>query len=139
MMQYPANTQPTRVRIEQVKDSTAAAAAATAENSTRFPPLDPKIPRNFKVIDTYMETPPAGISPAATEQREVPGFLAEFQGLGAVSDDIRDLLPPECRNAFDRALANENQWKAKWGTESECAHRRPPIIDAAIVPYSKNV
>ena len=133
-MQYPVNTQPTRVRIEQVKDS-----AKAAGDSARFPPLDPKIPRNFKVIDTYMETPPAGISPAATEQREVPGFLAEFQGLGAVSDDIRDLLPPECRNAFDQALANENQWKAKWGTESECAHRRPPIIDAAIVPYSKNV
>ena len=134
MLQYPANTQPTHVRIEQVKDSTEATG-----DSGRFPPLDPKIPRNFKVIDTYMETPPAGVSPAVTEQREIPAFLAEFQGLGAVPEDIKDLLPPECRAAFDKALGREDEWKARWGTESQCAHRRPPIIDAAIVPYSKNV
>ncbi|EMR68598.1 putative chromatin structure-remodeling complex protein rsc7 protein [Eutypa lata UCREL1] len=130
-MQYPATMQPTHVKVEQVKDS-------TVSDSPRFPSMDPKIPRNFKVVDTYMQSPPAGIAPAAMEQREVPSFLAEFQGLGAVSDDIKDLLPPECREAFDKALDNENEWKAQWGTESEDAHRRQPIIDAAIVPYSKN-
>ncbi|RYO75726.1 hypothetical protein DL764_010340 [Monosporascus ibericus] len=132
MMQYPATMQPTHVRVEQVKDSTA------STGGPLFPPLDPKIPRNFKVVDTYMESPPAGVAPSAMEQREVPSFLAEFQGLGAVSDEIKDLLPPECRAAFDGALEKENEWKAKWGTESESAHRREPIIDAAIVPYSKN-
>ncbi|RYP20484.1 hypothetical protein DL767_009438 [Monosporascus sp. MG133] len=132
MMQYPATMQPTHVRVEQVKDST------VSTGGPLFPPLDPKIPRNFKVVDTYMESPPAGVAPSAMEQREVPSFLAEFQGLGAVSDEIKDLLPPECRAAFDSALGKENEWKAKWGTESESAHRREPIIDAAIVPYSKN-
>ncbi|KAI1415570.1 chromatin remodelling complex Rsc7/Swp82 subunit-domain-containing protein [Hypoxylon sp. FL1857] len=131
MMLYPATMQPTHARFEQVADSTA------PTGSARFPPLDPKIPRNFKVIDAYMETPPSGLSPAVYEQREIPGFLAEFQGLGAVPKDILDELPPECRKAFDDALDKENSWKAKWGPESTMAHRRPPIIDAAIVPYSR--
>ncbi|CAJ2512609.1 Uu.00g007280.m01.CDS01 [Anthostomella pinea] len=130
-MQYPSIMQPTHARIEQVADST------TSNDSARFPPLDPKIPRNFTIIDTYMETPPTGISSAVYEQREVPAFLADFQGLGAVSSDILDDLPPECREAFSKAVEKEHAWKSKWGTEKEAAHRRPPIIDAAIVPYSK--
>ncbi|KAI5862620.1 chromatin remodelling complex Rsc7/Swp82 subunit-domain-containing protein [Durotheca rogersii] len=131
LMQFPAIMQPTHVRFEQVRDSTA------ETGSARFPPLDPTIPRNFKVLDTHMETPPAGLAAAAYEQREVPVFLAEFQGLAAVPDDIRDELPPECRDAFDRALDQEAAWKARWGPEKTAAHRRPPIIDAAIVPYNK--
>ncbi|KAI2621813.1 chromatin remodelling complex Rsc7/Swp82 subunit-domain-containing protein [Hypoxylon sp. NC1633] len=131
MMQYPAIMQPTHTRFEQITDSSA------PSDSARFPPLDPKIPRNFKVIDTHMETPPTGLSSAAYEQREAPDFLAEFQGLGAVSQDILDELPPECREAFNEALEKENAWKASRGTESTMAHRRAPTIDAAIVPYSR--
>ncbi|KAI1097286.1 chromatin remodelling complex Rsc7/Swp82 subunit-domain-containing protein [Jackrogersella minutella] len=131
VMQFPASMQPTHARVEQVADSSA------PTGSARFPPLDPKIPRNFKVVDTSMETPPAGLSRAVYEQREVPSFLADFQGLGAVSKEILDELPPECREAFDKALEEENEWKAKWGPESAKAHRRQPIIDAAIVPYNK--
>jgi len=84
-----------------------------------------------------MEMPPAGFAPAARETHDVPAFLADFQGLGAVSDDIKDLLPPECRAAFDTAAAKERSWKAAWGLEAQFAHRRAPIIDAAIVPYSR--
>ncbi|KAI1467636.1 chromatin remodelling complex Rsc7/Swp82 subunit-domain-containing protein [Daldinia caldariorum] len=131
MLQYPAIMQPTHARFEQVADSSA------PTGSARFPPLDPKIPRNFKVIDAYMEIPPAGLSSAVYEQREVPDFLAEFQGLGAVSKDVLDELPAECREAFEKARERENSWKSKWGPESTTAHRRPPIIDAAIVPYSR--
>jgi chromatin structure-remodeling complex protein RSC7 len=131
-MQFPASMQPTHARIVQVADS-----AAPSESKV-FTPLDPKIPRNFKVIDTIMETPRTGIASAVYQQQNVPPFLKDFQGLGAVSDDIKDLLPPECRKAFDDALDKENEWKAKWGPESENAHRRAPIIDAAIVPYNKN-
>ncbi|KAI3331429.1 hypothetical protein HD806DRAFT_477324 [Xylariaceae sp. AK1471] len=134
LMQYPAIMQPTHVRIEQVMDSSA---SADSNDNPRFPSLDPRIPRNFTVIDTYMESPPAGISSAVYEQREVPTFLAEFQGLGAISSDILDDLPPECRDAFDKALEKEKAWKATWGSEQVMAHRRAPIIDAAIVPYSK--
>lgn len=131
-MQLPETMQPTRARIEQVVDSSA------PTDSKVFTPLDPKIPRNFKVVDTIMETPPTGIASAAYQQREVPPFLKDFQGLGAISDEIKELLPPECRAAFDSALEQETQWKAQKGPESVTMHRRPPIIDSAIVPFSKN-
>ncbi|KAI0172125.1 chromatin remodelling complex Rsc7/Swp82 subunit-domain-containing protein [Hypoxylon sp. FL1284] len=131
MMQLPASMQPTQARFNQVADSSA------ASDSARFPPLDPKIPRNFKVIDSYTVSPPAGLSSVAYEQRDVPSFLADFQGLGAVSRDILDELPSECRDAFDKALDKEHAWKSNWGPESTMAHRRAPIIDAAIVPYSR--
>ena len=124
--------QPTRARILQVADS-----AAPTENEL-FAPLDPKIPRNFKVVDTIMELPPAGVSSAVYEQRETPSFLKDFQGLGSISDDIKELLPPECRQALDQAVDHENEWKSHWGPESETTHRRAPIIDAAIVPFSKS-
>lgn len=131
MIQFPAIMQPTHVRVMQVSDS------STPTDSKIFTPLKPQIPRNFKVIDTTMELPPAGVAPAAYDPHGAPPFLTDFQGLGAISDDIKDLLPPDCRQAFDNALQNENGWIAKWGPESRDAHRRPPRIDAAIVPYSK--
>ncbi|KAH8167308.1 hypothetical protein CIB48_g930 [Xylaria polymorpha] len=134
IMQYPAIMQPTHARVESVMDSSS---QTDSDENPRFPSLDPRIPRNFTVIDTYMETPPAGISSAVYEKREVPGFLADFQGLGAVSSDILDELPPECRAAFDKALDKEKAWKATWGPEKTTTRRREPIIDAAIVPYSK--
>jgi chromatin structure-remodeling complex protein RSC7 len=133
-MQYPAITQPTHARIEQVTDSSGPAGSG---DSSCFTPLDSRIPRNFTVIDTYMETPSTGISAAVYEKREVPAFLTDFQGLGAVSNHILDELPPECREAFDKALEKEKAWKAAWGPEKSTTHRRDPIIDAAIVPYSK--
>ncbi|KAI1302471.1 hypothetical protein F5Y03DRAFT_209461 [Xylaria venustula] len=135
LMQYPAVMQPTHARIEQVVNSSS---PTDLDSNPRFPPLDPRIPRNFTVIDTYMETPPASLSSAVYEKREVPAFLSEFQGLGAVSSDILNDLPPECREAFDKALEKEKAWKATWGTEKAMTHRRDPIIDAAIVPYSKH-
>ncbi|KAI0391047.1 chromatin remodelling complex Rsc7/Swp82 subunit-domain-containing protein [Xylariaceae sp. FL0594] len=138
-IQYPSIMQPTHVRIEQVSPSSDPNNDSSSSSSSRarFPPLDPRIPRNFTVIDTYMETPATGVAPAAYERRDTPAFLGEFQGLGAVSSDILDELPPECRAAFEQALAKEKAWKSAWGPEREATHRRDPIIDAAIVPYSK--
>ncbi|KAI0505469.1 hypothetical protein F5B22DRAFT_627864 [Xylaria bambusicola] len=139
IMQYPAIMQPTHARVEQVTESSSSTDADVDLTShPHFPSLDPRIPRNFTVIDTYMETPPASLSSAVYEKREVPAFLAEFQGLGAVSSDILEELPAECREAFEKALEQEKAWKATWGTEKSMTHRRDPIIDAAIVPYSKN-
>ncbi|KAK6067209.1 nuclear localization protein [Seiridium cupressi] len=132
VLQFPASMQPTHARFEQIQDSSA------PTDSKVFAPLNPVIPRNFKVIDTIMETPPASLPSSAYQQNyNVPDFLASFQGLGAMSDEIKDLLPPECRKAFDEAVAQESEWKAKWGPEAEMGHRRLPVIDAAIVPYSK--
>jgi len=147
IMQYPAIMQPTHARAEQVVDGGASAAAAAAdadapgvEASTLFPPVPPKVARNFLVTDITLETPPAGISSASYSRPygEVPAdFMAQFRGLSAVSDDIKDLLPPECRVAFDEALEHETQWHAKWGNEKDKMARREPVVDKGIVPTAR--
>jgi len=142
-MHYPAIMQPTHVRIEQVED----AEPEELSDPTAFPPLNPAISRNFMVTDTYMETPAAGISQSSYnvpfrhsrpdhEAYVQTDYLAPFQGLSAVSQDIRDLLPEECREAFDKAANLEDQWHSKWGTEATNSSRREPVVDKAIVPYS---
>ncbi|OAA61793.1 Chromatin-remodelling complex, RSC SWI/SNF subunit Rsc7/Swp82 [Niveomyces insectorum RCEF 264] len=136
VMQRPAILQPQRARAVQIAPDEENASSASP--SSVFPPLAPPVPRNFFVSDIYMETPPAGVAPVAYERLngDRQDFLWPFQGLGAVSDDIKDLLPPECRKAFDEALGNEEQWFAKWGDEKDAMCRREPIIDKAIVPYA---
>lgn len=143
LMHYPRISQPTHARIEQVLDS---GKGEDAEESSTFPPLEPSISRNFLVMDTYMETPPAGISPAAYEVpfRTSPADyeasaaadpLAPFRGLSVISDDIIAELPPDCRAAFDKARQEEVDWFNKWGDEAKNTSRREPIVDKAIVPY----
>lgn len=134
-MQYPAFMQPTLARIEQISpDDEDANAAASGD---RFPVVPYKVARNFLVTDTYMDSPTGLQTSAGTDKAADPGnFLSSYGGLEAVSDDIKDLLPPECRVAFDGALEKGRVWKEKWGTENEQGARRLPIIDKAIVPYS---
>ncbi|KAF5021407.1 hypothetical protein F66182_6556 [Fusarium sp. NRRL 66182] len=134
VVQYPATMQPTRARIEQVAPEDEEA----TRSSTVFPPIPAKMARNFFVVDTYFETSSAGVisASAVNDTAGSADFLASFQGLSAVSDEIKDLLPPECRESFDSALDKEAAWRLQWGPESEKASRRQPIIDKAIVPYS---
>ncbi|KAK7430781.1 chromatin structure-remodeling complex subunit RSC7 [Neonectria magnoliae] len=132
VMQYPLTMQPTRARIEQVAPED----EGTTQGTVTFPPVPPKMARNFYVADTYFEAPSVGVVSAAETQAESADFLASFSGLGAVSDDIKDLLPPECRKAFDQTLDKETAYRSQWGLESETMSRRQPIIDKAIVPYS---
>lgn len=124
--------QPTQARIEQVAPDDEEA----TRDSVAFPPVSLKMAKNFYIADTYLETPPAGLASAAYDSRDPTDFLASFNGLGAVTDDVKDLLPPECRAAFDAAVENETAWKGRWGPEREKASRREPVIDKAIVPYS---
>lgn len=144
-MHYPHIIQPTHARITQVVDSEDA-----SPSSSDLPPVKPSISRNFLITDVEIELPPAGISPAAYEVpfRTSPAdraasaradFLAPFKGLSVVPDDIRDLLPEECRKAFDNAVKNEEEWFGKWGDEKDTTCRREPVIDKAIVPYSMNI
>ncbi|KAM5356163.1 hypothetical protein ACJ41O_002809 [Fusarium nematophilum] len=132
VMQFPATMQPTRARIEQV--------APEDEESTRgssvFPPIPGRMARNFYVSDTYFETSSAGVIAAVDDPAGSADFLASFQGLSAVSNEIKDLLPPECRKAFDSAVDKETAWRSRWGPESEKTSRQQPVIDKAIVPYS---
>ncbi|KAI5466690.1 chromatin remodelling complex Rsc7/Swp82 subunit-domain-containing protein [Mariannaea sp. PMI_226] len=132
VMQYPSMMQPTRGRIEQVAPEDEAA----TKGSAVFPPVPSKMSRNFFVADTYYESSQAGIISAADNEAEIPDFLAAFNGLSAVSDDIKDLLPPSCRKAFDQALDKESSYRSQWGLESDKMSRRQPVIDKAIVPYS---
>ena len=143
-MQYPAMMQPTRARIEQIVDDESA--DDEPSSSTVFPPLNPAISRNFLVMDTHMEAPPTGVAPTSYDVplRPAPAQVSyvatdirtPFQGLSAVPQEIRDLLPDECRLAFDKALKPEEEWLSKWGPESISTSRREPVVDKAIVPYS---
>jgi chromatin structure-remodeling complex protein RSC7 len=133
-MHYPASMQPTHARIvpilpgERVHDA----------GSKVFPALDPTVARNFTVHDVVYETPRAGISTYAYEHDDPGDFLAPFRGLGAVSDEIKDMLPAECRVAFEEALKHELEWKAKIHvSEAQDACRRAPVIDKDVVPYGK--
>ncbi|KAG8358911.1 hypothetical protein FVEN_g3454 [Fusarium venenatum] len=134
VMQYPVTMQPTRARIEQVAPEDEEATAG----SSVFPPVPGKMARNFFVADTYFETSSAGVISASGVDGTVRSadFLASFQGLSTVSDDIKDLLPPDCRAAFDSAVEKEASYRTQWGPETESMSRRQPIIDKAIVPYS---
>lgn len=145
-MHYPRIIQPTHARIQQVVDSE----DTSSSSSSGLPPVKPSISRNFLITDVEVELPPAGISSAAYEVpfRTSPAdraasaradFLSPFKGLSAVPDDIRDLLPEECRKAFDSAVKNEEEWFGKWGDEKDTMCRREPVIDKAIVPYSMNI
>lgn len=131
-MQYPASMQPTVARIEQISPQDQAAAKA----DPAFPPVPLKMARNFAVIDTYFETPAAGGALAAVEKSDPADFVAQFSGLDAVSDDIKDLLPAGCREAFDKAVQKETDWRSRWGLEATHMSRKDPIIDKAIVPYN---
>ena len=137
---YPQNLQPTRARAYQIP--------ADLEDEVadeQFPAVPSRVARNRLVTDIHLETPPAGISAQSYERaaRAAAGvgpgggdFLAPFRGLGAVSDDIRELLPAECWAAFEEALGREAEWHGRWGTEADKMARREPVVDKAVVPYS---
>ncbi|KAH6635056.1 chromatin remodelling complex Rsc7/Swp82 subunit-domain-containing protein [Chaetomium sp. MPI-SDFR-AT-0129] len=146
---YPVIMQPTHARIEQIDDT---ADETPASSTTIFSPVKPSVSRNFLVMDTHLETPPAGVSSASYDvpfrtSRTNPAsatnasadFLSPFRSLQAVPDDIRALLPEECRQAFDGAREKEDTWFARWGDEAEMMARREPVVDKAIVPYSRAV
>ncbi|KAK4103441.1 hypothetical protein N658DRAFT_505141 [Parathielavia hyrcaniae] len=157
-MQYPRIMQPTHVRIEQVADADehdpSSSSSSTSAPTTAFTPIRPSVSRNFLIMDTHLETPPAGVSAAAydvpfntspsraandREASSASDFLSPFRGLRAVPDDVRDLLPDECRRAFDGARREEDSWFARWGDEAQATSRREPVVDKAIVPYSMMV
>lgn len=132
VMQYPAMMQPTRVRIEQA----AASDEGASKGSAKFPPVPLRMARNFIVMDTYCENAPSNGASWPCSKETSADFVASFNGLEALSDDIKDLLPPECRKALDTALEANSEFRSRWGTEKETMSRRDPVIDKAIVPYS---
>ncbi|KAG6004188.1 hypothetical protein E4U21_001329 [Claviceps maximensis] len=141
VMQYPAMMQPTRVRIEQVSphESTTtntSTTAATWTTSQKFPPVSPRMAKNFLIMDTYCESAPSNEASRPCSKEIPADFVASFHGIEALSNDIKDLLPRECRAALDKALLANAAFQSRWGTERETMSRRDPVIDKAIVPYS---
>lgn len=128
-MQYPAAMQPTLARIEQV-------APGADGGGARFPPVPARVSRNLLVTDTVFEGPPAGAAPTALDWPGAGEPVGALHGLASVPREVRDLLPDECRRAFDAALRRDAEWKARWGPERDKTSRRDPVIDKAIVPYS---
>lgn len=147
--------QPTHARIEQIDDTADETQSAPVPSTTTFSPVKPSVSRNFLVMDTHLETPPAGVSSASydvpfrTSRTNLASsssatnftadFLSPFRSLQAVPDDIRALLPEECRQAFDGAREKEDTWFSRWGDEADVMARREPVVDKAIVPYSRAV
>lgn len=56
-----------------------------------------------------------------------------FSGLEGVGEDVKELLPVECREAFERALGRERVWKGGWGTEEEDGRRGRLVIDKGVI------
>ncbi len=128
---YPAIMQPTHAHIEQLPPRD-----EFDEASDDGDLLPRRIHRNFIVTDTFFKAPPTGVSAAAYDDPDPHHPLAPFRGLSAVPDNIKALLPPECRESFDVAVNNEKQWKDQWKTESEAACRRPPLVEKHPLPYN---
>jgi chromatin structure-remodeling complex protein RSC7 len=133
-MHYPKNMQPTHARWVQIDDNEAQAQKTLTNGSTgknhdhtMFAPIPPIVSRNYMVIDTVFESAPI-TNPG------VPGPDGEFfdlgiNGLSSVSDEVKAELPPDCLEAFEKALAAEKEWKSRWGSETQDGLRRQPRID----------
>jgi hypothetical protein len=66
-MHYPSIMQPTHARIEQIADGEEQEPDEASPAPTIFSAIKPSISRNFLVMDTHLETPPAGVAPNAYE------------------------------------------------------------------------
>ncbi|OBT73255.1 hypothetical protein VF21_08858 [Pseudogymnoascus sp. 05NY08] len=143
-MQYPQSMQPTHARWEPVEGpldaATAGMQAITVSTSTPpsptaadtiFPPVPPQLARNFLIVDTVYEN-------ASHSHLGIPGpdggdMDLGFNGLEGVGEDVKELLPAECREAFERALGRERVWKGGWGTEVEDGRRGRLVIDKGVI------
>jgi chromatin structure-remodeling complex protein RSC7 len=84
--------------------------------------------RNFATVDTQFVYPRyTGLGRPGWDvsARVLPG---EGSGLASVPPEIADLLPLECRAAFDEAKNDEIEWKSSWGTEKQDGLRVDPRV-----------
>lgn len=130
--------QPTHAKWEQINDFEVEANGSKAELEGQddkapsiFTPVKPIYSKNYMIVDTIYETAPA--SNLGIPGPDSEGYDLGFNGLASVPDDIKAELPPECLEAFEKALDKEMQWKNKWGTETKDSRRRQLIIDKGLV------
>ncbi len=85
--------------------------------SSIFSGVPPVLTRKFMISDTYYESP-------LTSTLGYPGPDEAVLDVGApglthVSEEVLAELPEECRQAFDKARAEEKDWKGKWSSEDD--------------------
>ncbi|KAF6840398.1 chromatin remodelling complex subunit [Colletotrichum musicola] len=132
IMQQPVNTQPTRARVEIVTSENA------AEPTAAFPTVPTAVRNNFNVVDIVYETPRAGIQSAGRRPADVPDFLKPFNGILAIGDDLKSLLPAECRESLECHQAEQREFEGRFGDEKDSMARGYLQIDKAIVPQGKH-
>jgi chromatin structure-remodeling complex protein RSC7 len=82
-----------------------------------FPKQTPYLYRNALTIDTVLAVPPTSTLGIPGPDGEDPWGLGP-KGLVDVEEDLIQLLPAECRAAFEAARDEERKWKQSWGLES---------------------
>ncbi|KAK1535868.1 chromatin remodelling complex subunit [Colletotrichum paranaense] len=132
LMQKPVNTQPTRARVERVTPGD------TSDSNSALPSVPSAVQRNFNVVDIVYEIPRAGVQSAGKRPAEVPDFLKPFNGILAIGDDLKALLPPECRESLERHQDQQREFESRFGDEKDKMARGNLQIDKAIVPQGKH-
>jgi chromatin structure-remodeling complex protein RSC7 len=116
-MQYPAHLQSTHARWELVIDQENKEDHDKAE---KLPHLAPVYGRNFRIHDLCLESAPESwLSPR--------GLEGEDTGLSSIPPNILEELPEECLQAFQKAKAQESEWRGKWHTEQQDGLRARPL------------
>lgn len=102
------------------------------EPETIFTPVNPIYSRNYLIVDTVYESPPIG-NAAGIPGPDSNNYDIGFNGLSSISDEIRDLLPEDCRVAFERAAEGEREWKGRWGCEEVDGRRANLVIHKGFI------
>jgi chromatin structure-remodeling complex protein RSC7 len=152
LMSYPRITQPTHAKWEEIphepltdgKSLTNGVNELTngvksvslnheePHRDTIFGPVSSVVARNFLVTDLVYQSPSmSGLG--------IPGPDGNYydvgpNGLASVPDDVLDVLPPECRQAYEDAKAKETEWRNTWRSETEDGHRAHLKIGFSGVP-----
>lgn len=102
------------------------------DKPTIFTPVNPIYTRNYLVVDTLYESPPTG-STSGIPGPDGDSYDVGFNGLSSVSEEIRNLLPEECRVAFEKAVGDELAWKGKWAGEAGDGMRAGMVIHKGFI------
>lgn len=136
-MLYPQIMQPTHAKWSSTDQP-------DTTDPSHFPTPSDLITRNFMITDTILVSAPSGVppgvipGPASTSPSTttIYGPSSCTHTLSSIASDIRDELPPECRVAFDTALAAEQSWRDTFSSEAEGTLRADLRIGYARFPVN---
>ena len=147
LMFFPANMQPTHARWEWSKEyhvsdeedepqsrninlingvtHKSEDEAARAARPPLFTPVEERYISKLAIVDTRMQAPLfSGLPTPGPEGDEHPGHeFVPSTRLMDVPDEVRELLPLDCLQAFDERVEQEQAWVGRWGNEVHDGHR----------------